>query len=241
MAKIFLCSDLHTNFHKDGGKSVIKSFIKDVDIIAVAGDLSIITNGLLQENIRMLCEEYPEVVYVSGNHEYYHSSFSSIDSILNNLESELDNFTWLNNTKKEVGGVDFIGCTLWFPNSTAAQINKGFLNDYRCISGFEPAVYDRNEYSINYLESNIKEGDVVLTHHMPSYKCVHKKFAKSRFNCFFACRLDALISRTKPSVWMYGHTHFNGDMMIGDTKVVANPFGYPGENPFFKDDLVIEV
>lgn len=242
MINILPCSDLHTNFHRDGGKSVIKSlYEKDVDVLVVAGDLSIITNNLLQDNIKSLCDKYPNVVYVAGNHEYYHSSFSRVDEILSDLDSQLSNFVWLNNNRVEVAGKMFIGATLWFPDSVAAQINKKFLNDYRYIVGFEPEVYERYTETVDFLENNIQEGDIVVTHHMPSHVCVDLKFRKSNLNCFFACRLDALISRTKPAVWIYGHTHYGNSFMHYSTNLVGNPLGYPGENPFFSDCFTVRV
>jgi len=242
MTEILLCSDLHTNFHRDGGKSTINGlYEKDVDVVVVAGDLSIVTNNLLQENIRDLCDKYPEVVFVAGNHEYYHSSFPRVDGILADLQAELSNFTWLNNDRVEIAGQMFIGATLWFPDSVAAQINKKFLNDYRCITNFEPEVYNRYAETIDFFENNMEAGDVVVTHHMPSYRCVDLKFKKSTFNCFFACRLDALIAAKKPAAWLYGHTHFGNSFMYGPTNLAGNPMGYPGENPFFSDSFTVKV
>jgi len=242
MTEILLCSDLHTNFHRDGGKSTIKSlYEKDVDIAVVAGDLSILVSNLLQDNIKMFCDKYPEVVYVSGNHEYYHSSFPKVEEVLADLQSSLSNFTWLNNDRVEVAGHMFIGATLWFPDSVAAQINKRHLNDYRYITDFEPEVYRRNEETVEFFENNMQQGDIVVTHHMPSHQCIDLKFKSSSLNCFFACRLDALIANKKPAVWMYGHTHFGDSFTYKSTQLAANPMGYPGENPFFHDSFTIKV
>jgi len=239
---ILPCSDLHTNFHKDGGKSIIKSLRKkDVDVLVVAGDLSIITNNLLQDNIKQLCNEFPEVVYVSGNHSYYHSSFDRVDDILSDLRTRIYNFTWLNDDRVEINGTNFIGATLWFPNSANVQTNKNYLNDFNCIVGFEPEVFVRNKNTIEFLANNIQKGDVVVTHHMPTYKCVNAKFVGSRYNCFFACNLDVMIKQTKPALMICGHTHHPCDFTLFDSRIIANPLGYPGENPYFKDDLIVRV
>ena len=48
MIEILLCSDLHTNFHRDGAKSAIKSlYEKDIDVAVIAGDLSILRHHLI--------------------------------------------------------------------------------------------------------------------------------------------------------------------------------------------------
>lgn len=52
-----------------------------------------------------------------------------------------------------------------------------------------------------------------------------------------------------PSVWIHGHIHANRDYVIGGTRVIANPRGYPltfglnapRENPDFNPRLVVEV
>lgn len=241
MAKILLCSDLHTEYHMDWGKSILSGLqTEDVDVLVVAGDL---TTGTfrLERNIDLLCSIFPEVVYVPGNHEYYGNSFQEIESTLMGLVHAHDNFTWLNNSKIKISGVNFIGATLWFPDGPDVQLEKTFLSDFSQIEGFEPEVYKRNKDTIDYLTSNIKEGDVVVTHHLPSYYCVSDRFKGSKFNCFFANNLDNLILNSKPAVWMYGHTHDAGDFTIGSTRLVCNPLAYPGEPTGFSESFIVEV
>lgn len=242
MTNILLCSDLHTNFHRDGGKSVINSlYNKDVDVAVVAGDLSIVVNNILQDNIRQICDRFPNVVFVAGNHEYYHSSFTRVDSVLAELQDEICNFTWLNDNRVQIAGRYFIGATLWFPQSPAAQANKMFLNDFRCVSDFEPEVFNRNAGTVDFFDKHMKEGDVVVTHHMPTHKCVDIMFKSSNLNCFFACDLDDLIEAKKPAAWLYGHTHYGNHFMYRSTQMACNPMGYPGENLDFFDAFVIKV
>jgi hypothetical protein len=41
--------------------------------------------------------------------------------------------------------------------------------------------------------------------------------------------------------WLFGHTHNFVDLMIGSTRIVANPRGYPSEKSEFRTGFVIEV
>lgn len=241
MTNIFLCSDLHTNFHTDHGKSLIKScHSKDVDIAVIAGDLT--TRSYLESNLRVLCNIYPEVVYITGNHEYYHSSFDKIDNILRNLENKVSNFTYLNNDRKTVSGLNFIGATLWFEKTDDALRYKLALNDFRCIVDCDPMVFDKYIESVQFLKNNIQKDDIVITHHLPTYKSVAPTYKNSPYNCFFACNLDYLILDKKPALWLHGHTHQFCDYMYGYTRIACNPVGYPYENPFQTvKPFVIEV
>ena len=46
-----------------------------------------------------------------------------------------------------------------------------------------------------------------------------------------------------PRLWIHGHTHGSKDYMLGDTRVICNPGGYPHrwENPNFIPRLIVEV
>jgi Icc-related predicted phosphoesterase len=242
MTNILLCSDLHTNFYPNGGKTVIESLCNtNVDVLVVAGDLSIIKGNLLQTNIKQLCNKFPEVVYVAGNHSYYYNTFSYVDDILANLDSKIKNFTWLNNTRVNIAGQSFIGATLWFSNNTSVQKYKHLLNDYNCILNFEPEIYNRNQETIEFFRDNIQEGDILVTHHMPSSKCIAPIYKDSVANCFFFSDLDGIICSTKPALGLYGHTHFNNDFVLHSTRLLCNPRGYPGQNPMFSESLIITV
>ena len=45
----------------------------------------------------------------------------------------------------------------------------------------------------------------------------------------------------KPVLWVHGHVHRKADYMIGSTRVICNPKGYPGENTGFDAGLVVEI
>jgi len=240
MIRLALFSDLHTDFHADQGRSLIASLNKDIDIAVVPGDVAAFHD--YERTLVDLCSEFPEVVYVAGNHEYYLSAaMDQVHNTLMNLEAKLDNFTWLHNKRVKVDGLYFIGATLWFQRTVVAQINKKYLNDFRYVPNCDPFVFDEYDYTVKYFEIAMQEGDIVVTHHAPSYKSVSQRFAGSATNCFFANRLDTMIGKKEPRLWLHGHMHDNCDYTIGKTRIICNPFGYPGENPMFKDNLVLEI
>ena len=91
---------------------------------------------------------------------------------------------------------------------------------------------------------------VVITHHTPSPKSVHPRYAGDALNAAFSSNLEHLMIGSKaPALWIHGHTHDSYDYVVnGCTRVVANPRGYTGrygavgqENALFNPGLVIEV
>ena len=241
MTTLLLCSDLHTNFHRDGGKSMIDGlYDKNVDIAVVAGDLSTVVNNLLQDNIKQLCDKFPQVVFVSGNHEYYSNTLKRVDEILGDIESKTSNFTWLNDSRAVVDSVPFIGGTLWFPRSPAATANEHLLNDFNYIFDVHD-VYDRHEATVNFFEQNMQKDDIVVTHHMPTYKSISPEYKTSKINCYFACDLDKMIEDKKPKAWLHAHTHSSCDYYMVNARIVCNPLGYYDENPGFSDAFTIAI
>jgi Icc-related predicted phosphoesterase len=241
MTSILVCSDLHTNFHKDWGKSVISSLkTKNVDIAVIAGDLS--TMHILPENIEQLCDIYPEVVFVTGNHEYYGcKSMNELHDVLHECEQKHNNFHFLNQTRKTISGINFIGGTLWFADSPDARAYQNSINDFTYIKDCDPLAFELYDQTVKYLSNNIQNGDVVVTHHLPSYKSVAQQYVGSKLNCYFANHLDELIKNKNPSVWIHGHTHSPCDYTLGNTRVCANPFGYPHENLNFNHSFILNI
>ena len=82
---------------------------------------------------------------------------------------------------------------------------------------------------------------LVVTHHAPHPASLDPRFAGDGTDCFFASDLSALIERHGPDVWVHGHVHQRRDYIVGCTRIVCNPRGYPGERSGFDPGLVIEV
>lgn len=88
---------------------------------------------------------------------------------------------------------------------------------------------------------------VVITHHAPSARSVHAKYANSPLTPSFASRLDDTVMLA--DLWIHGHTHDSCDYVLKradghETRVVCNPRGYSRgrKNEYsFNQRLVIEV
>lgn len=98
---------------------------------------------------------------------------------------------------------------------------------------------------------------VLITHHAPSYRSLLNKglsFADLDFcyasNCeHWFTGVGMPEGYVPPTLAIHGHVHKNQDYVIGSTRIVANPRGYPmqfapnspRENPDFDPSLVVEV
>ena len=167
---------------------------------------------------------------VMGNHDFYGSSFHSAD---------------LHFDECYHGNLKIAGATLWTDISPVRWWDfKEYMMDYRNIKGMN---YDRymKAHRTHHDFLFQSDADIWVTHHLPSFQSVHEKYRGSNGNDFFATELapQILEMQKPPKLIVHGHTHERMDYMIGDTRVICHPRGYPGENDWYKnyEPLIVEI
>jgi DNA repair exonuclease SbcCD nuclease subunit len=193
--------------------------------------------------------QFPHVVVIAGNHEFYHGKWKASIQYLRDEYSKFPNVYFLEQEMKTIDDVTFIGATLW------TDCNKGdpltlhaltdMMNDYRVIRNDEhgftklrPAhsMY-RHQQTLAYLKSvlpDLKDRKVVFVgHHAPSNLSTHPRYAnETLMNGGYRSDLSELILDNPQIVLVtHGHMHDPFDYNIGSTRVVCNPRGYKGHDP----------
>jgi Icc-related predicted phosphoesterase len=232
--RIQYMSDFHLEFHGDGGSQFLDQLQIVGDVLVIAGDVFQFSSFKRDDRIdifKRICSHGVPVLYALGNHEHYGSSIKDVASALGRLERRTVGLSILKTGEPIlVSGRRFLGGPMWFrqpmPNQLYARCG---MADFHTIREFEPNVYEENRKFIEYMQRDLREGDVVVTHHVPSLNSVASRFKGSQLNPFFVCEMDSLILERKPAAWIHGHTHDAFDYVIGSTRIVCNPLGYPGE------------
>lgn len=200
------------------------------------------------------------VLYVPGNHEFYGGSIPEGRRALARSAHE-HGITLLDQDTRVMGGVRFVGATLWTDFALFGVERKGlamtvaaqFMRDFTAIrnadgSAFTPAaacVLFAEQYAwlASVLKTPFDGPTVVITHHAPTRRSVHPRFADSLLSAAFASDCSALMGQAV--VWIHGHTHDSFDYAVGGTRVVCNPRGYCPEgvveNPAFDSSLCLDV
>ena len=237
-----LLSDLHFEFHHDGGGTLAADCAApDVDVLVLAGDIAVAEG--IEPALKLFSERYPQVLYVHGNHEFYGSTRSKVVDLTREACARLGNVHWLDCDVVELSGQRFLGTPLWFAASEEATRYKRYLNDFAQIADYETWVYEEHRRARTFLEEELRAGDIVVTHHLPVLASVLQRFKSSPLNCYFVSDLEQLIRERNPALWMHGHTHGSVDLTVGSTRVLCNPFGYVRreENRYFQAQSVIEL
>ncbi len=192
-------------------------------------------------------DEFEQVVYVAGNHEHYHGKWSQTHDTLANECAEYGNIAYLERGVLVHKGVTFIGGTLWTDMNKGDPITmhaiRDMMNDFRVIRddsrGYTPlkpsTVAMRHRDTLQYIKTIVagKHEDkfVVVGHHAPSFQSVHPNYrGDTLMNGGYASDLsEFILDRPQIKLWTHGHMHESSDYMLGETRIVANPKGYPGE------------
>lgn len=222
--KISLISDIHTEFHRDHGRSFVDSLNADVDVIVIAGDLCLFLD--LDKTLKWFAERFQQVIYVWGNHECWRTEIQKVREEAHYCAGPISNLHILDNTAVTIGGQRFIGGTLWFRDDPHNAIYQHLMNDFARIHRLAETVYDENLRTIDFLEQEATRGDIVVSHHLPLMQSVPIQLKFEEINRFFVCKMDDFIARIRPKMWFHGHTHHSCDYLAGDTRVLCNPFGY---------------
>lgn len=250
--KLHILSDLHLEF---SNLSVPET---DASVVVLAGDIWIGEAG-----IGWARETFPdkEIIYLAGNHEFYGQQRPEMLARLRIAAREAG-VHFLDNDEVVIGGVRFLGCTLWTDfelfgaevKPQAIREGQKFLNDFRLVHEgnevFSPMDSIRlHQESLAWLQSELQRPfdgkTVVVSHHSPSEKSIAERFKDSTLSACFASRLDYLFG-PPVDLWIHGHTHDNLDYEIMGTRVICNPRGYVRfstgpENLDFDPVLVVEI
>ena len=197
----------------------------DADVAVLAGDIGTFTDGHYVKKMVSDLNEEVRTVYIPGNHEYYGGRYEDICA-----ESEVKVIR-----KDEVS---FVATTLW---SNPPHDNREMINDFAFIKGHFTPQKMRDLHLVQrdmlkmVIDHEVHDGRkvVVVTHHLPSFKCIHPQYAndQSGMNNYFASpTLEMIWERNwegKVVAWLFGHTHKQVDIVERNcgVRLVANPHG----------------
>lgn len=250
--RIYYISDIHYDMHNPNNFVPIPDDkVLKASVAVIAGDIntgSVNSVKLVADVLQYYANKFYEVVFVPGNHDFYHQDIHKYGS---ELRAELNkrrigNVYVLNGIHRHVNinGVWFFGDTLWsdlhlgyndpvykvgcqMTMPCFANIKEGesqFTVD-KMIKLHEEQLY----WLKHFLHDGFYKKKVVVTHFSPSMQSMDPRYEFFTYNDYFHNDLDSLIEDVGPNVWIHGHSHHAIDYRLGKTQIVCNPYGYPGQ------------
>lgn len=245
-------SDLHLeNPHNleyvlDGGIAV------QGDILVLAGDVVSLAQPEAIDAFWDWCSEnFRETYAIPGNHEFYGTDASVFGSRW--VWQLRRNVRYCENQVVHLGQTDLILTTLWAridPTWESACLD--YVNDFSQIK-WQGHLLEACEFSAMHeacfafvkesVAASRAERRVVATHHVPTSRAVNERYRGSPLESAFVAELGEWIAASPIDTWIYGHSHGNVDIRVGDTAVVCNQLGTNATKkaPGWRPDAVIEV
>jgi predicted phosphodiesterase len=247
--KIAVASDLHLEF---GDIDITNDSQADVLIlsgdICVAADLDMrdrrqtesgfarYRSERFHEFFERCAANFPHVIYIMGNHEYYHSDFATELGEVRRKLAHLNNLYILEREIKVIDDVTFIGGTLWTDMNNQDSLTlyhmRTMMNDFRVIQNSTTPVHFRTsegefrtrvakfspedavtehvkmkQYIQRVVQGNHDTKYVVVGHHSPSRLSTHEMYKNDTImNGGYSSDMDEFIV-DRPQIKLWTHGH----------------------------------
>ena len=282
--KIKLVSDLHLEF-----SDINITNDQNCDVLILGGDIMIAQDlhdhlelpsynmygvmpdlGRKQEKVQRYRDffkrcsfQFPHVIYIMGNHEFYHGKFYAGIDYMREECAKYPNIYMLEQDTKIINDVVFVGGTLWTDMNKGDPLTmhaiEGLMNDFRIIRNDKREfarmsardVVDRHARTLKYFRHVLSENKdkkcVVVGHHSPSFLSAHEMYKDEYLmnGGYHSNLTEFILDHPQVKLWTHGHTHHPFDYTIGETRVVCNPRGYENdgysEQTGWNPNIVLEV
>ena len=247
--KISIASDLHLQF---GDLDFDNS--ENAEVLILSGDICVAADLDMRDSrqtemgfararserfhefFERCTARFPHVIYIMGNHEYYHSDFATELTEVRRKLAHLPNLSVLEREVKVIGDVTFIGGTLWTDMNNLDALTlyhmRTMMNDFRVISNSATPVHFRTQegkfatrvgkfspedavaehvkmkqYIQTVVQGNHDTKYVVVGHHAPSAQSIHAQYAHDKImNGGYSSNLDEFIL-DHPQIRLWTHGH----------------------------------
>ena len=247
-----------SDLHFDSAPCTMPHAVPGVDAVVVAGD----TCSGAEKAFAYLRAAFPAplpLIVVLGNREFHGRAVVNESRRARSIARDYQ-ITLLDDGTAVVGGVRFVGGTLWTDyrlygedRQVAAVAADAGRGDFARIAmmdrprrAFTPLdAVARHEASSAYIARRLADPfdgpTVVVTHHAPSARSLDPSMFGGLRDASYASRLDRVIIGGAPALWLHGHVHSPSDYGLCRTRVVCNPKGPGSGNPTFDPSLVLEI
>ena len=160
--KIAVASDIHLEF---GDIDITND--SQADVLILSGDICVAADldmrdrrqtelgfarwrsEMFHEFFERCAANFPHVIYIMGNHEYYHSDFATALGEMRRKLAHLPNLYILEREIKVIDDVTFIGGTLWTDMNNRDELTlyhmRTMMNDFRVIQNSAVPVHFRTQ------------------------------------------------------------------------------------------------
>lgn len=245
--RIYTVSDLHID-HSENYQWLrdLSAYDFTEDLLILAGDLTD-KRSLLETAFKILAKRFHGVFFVPGNHDLWvlrQNSKNSLNSFHEILE--IINDYGIINEPRKYGSICIVPLLGWYDFSFGRPL-KALCDtwvDFRaCVW---PADYDHQKITAHFIAMNEKHLNIrsdrmiTFSHFLPRIDLMPQFVppkVKALFPVLGSASLEMQIRILMPQIHIYGHSHLNRDVKLGNIRYINNAFGYPYETRITRKQL----
>lgn len=222
-------SDIHIDINRV--KNVAIPFIVEpkAPTLCVLGDLGNPFSDEYKQWYLYHTDLFEDIVFIAGNHEYYNKyGMTATETRLTDIASLSPKLHYLNRSTVTIDGITIAGTVLWSHIPKQSEIYCNLISDYRKIIVDNSKFTAENSNALHQLDrewlKKQTDAQIIMTHHVPSWKLLDPEFEGSTTNPFFMSHSDDLFT-SNIKYWLYGHVHRSNNVVINDINFICNPRG----------------
>lgn len=255
--KVSIFSDLHTEFDKKINEGMFEYAGANSDIVLLCGDIVDATKYYNLAVIRAFIPSHVPVLFVPGNHEFYHATHIKKQRQLMRKICKRTGIVYMDRKTFEFHGHLFIGATGWADLKSYAEkepLESRAKNVHFGITDF----HFNNDWSVERMVENGKQDKkfinsaittaeqsklvpFVMTHFPPLEILGNLDFDYNEVSSYFVNEWPEVAFRG--AYWAFGHVHGeNKQQRICNTMFISNMKGYPSEREeTFDPYMILEI
>lgn len=101
---------------------------------------------------------------------------------------------FMNRSIRVIDGQRFLGLTLWY--GLREEDSRKTWSDFRAIEDWR-TIQQEHDLDLEFLNKNLQEGDIVVSHMLPSSECVSGEYIGYTNNRFYISDVDSSNQRKK--------------------------------------------
>ncbi len=242
--KVYTISDIHLDYKENQlwlhGLS-LDNFQED--ILILGGDISAKT-GLVVEAFEAVRKRFREVIYTPGNHDLWVHRNGNRDSFDHfYMIKKIAEDYGIHTTPAHFGALSIIPLLGWYDYSFGPP-SKEILRSWSDYSlckwpeGFQETEVTSYFISINekMLAQEVLETQdrfvISFSHFLPRIDLMPVYIPEDRQKLYPVLGSDQIekqIRRLNPDIHIYGHSHFNRNVILDNITYINNALGYPHE------------
>lgn len=245
--RVWVTSDLHIDYRRN------KQFFQQLSVVDYQSDILIIAGDISHQLVeviglfRSLVRKFKKVLFVAGNHDLWVTPEDNVDYSWQKMQQlyHLAQQEGIVTTALTIGELYMVPLQSWYDFSfghPSATIQRAWQDFKYCqweesLEELTAKLIDQNIPSLSTTKTQV----ISFSHFLPMATLIPTQvptIVKALLPVMGTQLLLPQIQQLESTIHIYGHSHLNRKVGVGNTVYINNAFGYPKEQHISRKRLL---